>query len=118
MGERVLRIVLKPYSIKGNDSARDTAGSYWRAATDWPASKSGKPIFGTGIDMQTALNALKQYIPGRFAWCLNNLTEANAFPCPDHMGWYQVNLDGSKLTKEQWAYEKNYYDRFGHLPSY
>lgn len=117
MGERILRIVLKPYSLKGVDHSAE-GKAYWRACTDFNCSKNGKPVFGNGIDIQSALANLKQFIPGQFREWTDELTAEMAFPCPDHMGWYQVNLDGSKPTREQWAYEKQYYDRFGHLPTY
>lgn len=120
MGWRPLRIIFKPYGLKGSRELQAEGDVYWRATTDFPASKNGKPIYGKGIDRETALAALLQYLPLKFKKGIPQLTNANMFVMPDQVGFafWQVNLDGSKPTKEQWLQERQYWNTFGKLPYY
>ena len=119
MGSRPLRIVFKPFRLKQQDTMAE-GQSYWRAATDFPASKNGKPIYGTGLDRESALAACLRYLPMNFRRHMAQLTTDSMFVMPDQAGFefWQVNLDGTKPTRDQWLYERQYWNTFGHLPYY
>lgn len=119
MGSRPMRIILKPYRLKEQDNMCE-GKAYWRATTDFPCTKSGKPMFGTGIDKMTALAALCQYLPWDIRKSVQRLTEANMYPMPDQVNFtfLQLNLDGSKPSREEWLHDRQYYNTFGHLPYY
>ena len=120
MGSRPLRIILKPYSLKGTIDHSAEGQAYWRATTDFPASKNGKPIFGKGLDRMSALAECLRFLPRKFREGMPQLTEENMFIMPDQLNftWWQVNLNGTKPTKDQWLYERQYWNTFGHLPYY
>jgi hypothetical protein len=114
-----MRIIFKPFKLKQFDNASE-GQAYWRATTDFPCTKSGKPMFGKGIDKMSALADLCSFLPAKMQQSVRKLTEENMFPMPDQEGFrfWQVNLDGSKPDKEKWLYERQYYNTFGHLPYY
>lgn len=119
MASRPMRIILKPYKLKQFDEAGE-GQSYWRATTDFPCTKSGKPMFGKGVDKMSALADLCLFLPFDLKQDVKKLTEANMFVMPDQHGfaYWQVNLDGSVPNKKEWLYERQYYNSFGHLPYY
>lgn len=119
MGARPMRIIFKPYGLKGVDTASE-GQAYWYARTDFPASKNGKAIFGKGIDRESALADLCSWLPWKFRSKVQGKTEDDMFLCPDQevLVWWQLNLDGSKLEGDAWLYEHVFWQRFGHLPFY
>lgn len=113
---RPMRIILKPYSLHDDNASEGHA--YWRATTDFPCTKNGKSAFGIGIDKQTALASLCHYLPQDMRDAIMKLKEEQMYVMPDQIGftYWQVNLDGSRPSDDEWLYERQYYNRFGHLP--
>lgn len=111
-----MRIIFKPYALHDENAAEGHA--YWRATTDFPCTKAGKPMFCIGIDKQTALAALCRFLPQDIRVAVQQLKEEQMYIMPDQVGFtcWQLNLDGSRPTKSQWMYERQYYNTFGHLP--
>lgn len=117
---RPLRIILKPYSLqKSADRGQSEGHAYWRATTDFPASRNGKTVFGIGIDKMTALAACLTYCPRDIRESFQKFGEKDMYPMPDQMDFtfWQLNIDGSKPTKQEWLADRKFYNTFGHLPN-
>ena len=118
MGARPMRIILKPYGLRGQKDSMGEGQAYWRATTDFPATKNGKACYGRGLDKMSALAACLRYCSQDVKSACAHLTEANMYPMPDQKGFtfWQLNLDGSKPTREEWMADRQFYNTFGHLP--
>ncbi len=115
MGSRPMRILLKPYKMKDRMDGK----TYWRAMTDFPCGRKHTSMYGKGIDKMTALTALKMFLPREIREAIAGFGEEHMFPMPDQLNfeYWQLNLDGSKPTREEWLYQRQYYNTFGHLPN-
>lgn len=121
MGSRPMRIIFKPYRLQdgANMELKSDNIPYWRAETDFPCTKAGKHAFGVGVSKMTALANLLTWCPQDIKQAVQPLTEAHMYAMPDQrdFSYWQLNLDGSKPTRERWIYERQYFNTFGHLPN-
>ena len=115
-----MRIIFKPYSLKDKSGVPLRGGGQcWRCETDFPATRSGKHLYGKGIDKMSALADLMSWCHGDLLKILKQRTEGEMFPMPDQYDFtfWQLNLDGYKPSKKEWLYIRQYWNTFKNLPS-
>lgn len=120
MAEYSLRIIFKPYGIRGGVANSDLSadGTYWRCQTEFPASKNGKSLFGKGIDRMSALSDLMTWAPAWLRDKLKERKEDEIYVQPDQMDfrYWVLELDGWRPNKDQWLMLRQFYNTFGHRP--